>query len=92
MAFELAGVRSGDISSGHRILGTARMPVTIENYEQQLCENFVLLSADARRKLDVIERALRGGPARRLPALRLPGLYRQTWPETILFRWWFLIG
>jgi glycyl-tRNA synthetase beta chain len=48
--FELAGVRSGDISSGHRVLGAERVPVTIENYERVLCENFVLLSAGARRE------------------------------------------
>lgn len=48
--FELAGVRSGDISSGHRILGSARLTVTIENYERTLTGNFVLLSAAARRE------------------------------------------
>jgi glycyl-tRNA synthetase beta chain len=47
--FELAGVRSGAISSGHRILG-AQIPVTIRNYEQMLRENFVLLSAEVRRE------------------------------------------
>ncbi len=47
--FELAGVRSGAISSGHRILG-ARIPVTVRNYEQMLRENFVLLSAEVRRE------------------------------------------
>ena len=33
--FEIAGVASGNESSGHRILGAARFPVTYENYEQQ---------------------------------------------------------
>jgi glycyl-tRNA synthetase beta chain len=47
--FELAGVRSGAITSGHRILG-ARIPVTIENYEGLLRENFVLLPAKVRRE------------------------------------------
>jgi len=51
-----------------------------------------LLSPEASRTLPVIDRALRSGPALRLRALRLPGLYRQTWSETMLFRWWFLIG
>ncbi len=47
--FELAGVHAGDASSGHRILGAARIPVTIENYEASLRHNFVLLSAGDRR-------------------------------------------
>ncbi|MBV8915777.1 MAG: glycosyltransferase family 2 protein [Acetobacteraceae bacterium] len=51
-----------------------------------------LLSAEARRLLSIIDRGLRGGPAARLRALALPGLYRQRWSETILFRWWFLVG
>jgi len=48
--FELAGVQSGDETNGHRRLGLAHIPVTIEDYEQTLRENFVILSADERRK------------------------------------------
>jgi len=51
--FELAGVRSGNESSGHRRLSRDRqgaVPVTIENYEQRLRENFVILSAAQRRR------------------------------------------
>ena len=48
--FEIAGIPSGSQSSGHRILGEARFAVTYENYEQRLRENYVLLSADERRK------------------------------------------
>ncbi len=51
-----------------------------------------LLSAENGRTLAVIDRALHGGIAARAQALRLPGLYRQTWPETALFCWWFLVG
>ncbi|GAC1337295.1 MAG: glycosyltransferase [Acetobacteraceae bacterium] len=51
-----------------------------------------LLSPEARRMLPVLDRGLAGGLLARLRALRLPGLYRQTWQETLLFRWWFLIG
>ncbi len=51
-----------------------------------------LLSGEARRALAVVQRGLSGGVAQRLAALRLPGLCRQTWQETLLFRWWFLIG
>jgi len=48
--FELAGVQSGSVTSGHRRLGAASVPVTVENYEQQLRNNFVILSAAERRK------------------------------------------
>ena len=46
--FEIAGVKSSNLSSGHRTLGKKWFPVTYENYEQQLRENFVILSADER--------------------------------------------
>jgi len=48
--FDLAGVHSGSQSSGHRRLGAASIPVTIETYEQRLRDNFVILSAAERRK------------------------------------------
>ena len=51
-----------------------------------------LLSPESSATLGAIDRALAGGPATRLAALRLPGLLRQTWLETLLFRWWFLTG
>ena len=47
--FEIAGVASGNESSGHRKLGAARFPVTYENFETKLHENFVILSAEERR-------------------------------------------
>ena len=43
--FEIAGVHSGNESSGHRNLGAARFPVTYETYEDKLRDNFVILSA-----------------------------------------------
>jgi glycyl-tRNA synthetase beta chain len=46
--FEIAGVKSGNVTSGHRVLGASRIPVTIENYEQKLRENFVILPAQER--------------------------------------------
>jgi glycyl-tRNA synthetase beta chain len=46
--FDMAGVRSGDVTSGHRILGAAQIPIAIDNYEQKLRENFVILSAQER--------------------------------------------
>jgi glycyl-tRNA synthetase beta chain len=48
--FEIAGIPSGNESSGHRKLGASRFPVTFENYEQKLRENFVILSAEERRE------------------------------------------
>jgi glycyl-tRNA synthetase beta chain len=48
--FEIAGIAAGNESSGHRKLGAARFPVTFENYEQKLRENYVLLSAEEREK------------------------------------------
>jgi len=48
--FEVAGVKSGNVTSGHRILGAAQIPVTIENYEEKLRENFVILSTEKREK------------------------------------------
>lgn len=48
--FEIADVKSGNESSGHRKLGANRFPVTYENFEDKLRANFVILSADERRK------------------------------------------
>ena len=48
--FEIADVKSGNESAGHRKLGKYRFPVTYENFEEQLRANFVILSADERRK------------------------------------------
>ena len=48
--FKIVGVESGNVTSGHRTLGTAQIPVTIENYEQRLRENFVILSHQERKQ------------------------------------------
>jgi len=47
--FEIAGVKSGNASRGHRQLGSSSIPVTIENYESDLRRNFVILSSHERR-------------------------------------------
>jgi glycyl-tRNA synthetase beta chain len=47
--FEIAGVQSGNESSGHRKLGARRFPVTFANYEAKLRENFVIVSAEERK-------------------------------------------
>jgi glycyl-tRNA synthetase beta chain len=49
--FEIAGVVSGRVTSGHRLLGEAAIPVTIADYEPRLRANFVILSAAERRRM-----------------------------------------
>jgi hypothetical protein len=44
-----------------------------------------------RAALAIIQRGQHGGLFARLKALRLPGLSRQTWAETLVFRLWFLL-
>jgi hypothetical protein len=51
-----------------------------------------LLPKSTRRELAVIADALNGSCVDRLKALTLPGLTRQTWLETMVFRAWFLLG
>jgi glycyl-tRNA synthetase beta chain len=47
--FEIGGVRSGNVTRGHRILGASSIPVTIATYESELRKNFVILAAHERR-------------------------------------------
>ena len=47
--FEIAGVRSGNLTSGHRRLGAREVSVTASDYAQRLRENCVILSAEERR-------------------------------------------
>ena len=56
--FEIGGVRSGDMTTGHRLLGKPSILVTIEDFEHQLKSNGVILSADQRR--DKIETEIAG--------------------------------
>jgi glycyl-tRNA synthetase beta chain len=58
--FEIAGVKSGNVSRGHRQLGSSAVPVTFENYESELRKNFVILSSDERRKKIETEAAALG--------------------------------
>jgi len=48
--FEIGGVASGDKTVGHRRLGAAAVSVTPANYAERLRQNFVILSAEERRK------------------------------------------
>jgi glycyl-tRNA synthetase beta chain len=47
--FEIAGVRAGNLTSGHRRLGAREIAVTAADYAQRLRENYVILSAEERR-------------------------------------------
>ncbi len=47
--FEIAGVKSGNVTKGHRILGASSIPVTFATYESELRRNFVILSSAERR-------------------------------------------
>jgi glycyl-tRNA synthetase beta chain len=48
--FELAGVRSGSLTSGHRRLGAREIVITIADYERRLRDHYVILSAEERRQ------------------------------------------
>jgi glycyl-tRNA synthetase beta chain len=47
--FEVAGVRSGNITRGHRKLGSSSILVACRDYEAELRKNFVILSSHERR-------------------------------------------
>ncbi|MEQ1885533.1 MAG: glycine--tRNA ligase subunit beta [Bryobacteraceae bacterium] len=53
--FEIAGVKSGNVTKGHRKLGAASIPVTTANYEAELRKNFVILSSEERRRKIEVE-------------------------------------
>jgi glycyl-tRNA synthetase beta chain len=48
--FEIAGVKSGSVTRGHRKLGSASVPVTFDTYESELRKNFVILPSEERRE------------------------------------------
>ena len=48
--FEIAGVKAGRATSGHRRLGKSRVSVNIANHEEQLEKNYVIVSARKRRQ------------------------------------------
>jgi glycyl-tRNA synthetase beta chain len=48
--FEIGGVKSGNTTVGHRILGKPSISVTIQDFEDQLRTNGVILSANERRE------------------------------------------
>lgn len=48
--FEIAGVRTANVTRGHRRLGKPDIAVTVHNYADRLKANGVILSADERRE------------------------------------------
>jgi glycyl-tRNA synthetase beta chain len=47
--FEIAGVHSGNLTSGHRSLGAREVVVTPADYAERLRDHYVILSAEERR-------------------------------------------
>jgi glycyl-tRNA synthetase beta chain len=80
--FEIASVKSGNVTWGHRRLSRDRKgaTVTVAGYEQTLRENFVILSADERRKK--IEAGLPAG-CKSDPALLDTLVYLTEYPTPI---------
>ncbi len=86
--FEIGGVRSGNISQGHRLLGKAAFPVTIDNFDEQLKANGVILSARERRdKIETEIARLLSGKALKVkpdPDLLHTLIYITEFPTAIL--------
>jgi glycyl-tRNA synthetase beta chain len=79
--FELAGVRAGTLSSGHRRLGSGEIAVTIADYEQRLRDHYVILSAEERR--NKIRRELEGVRVKPDPVLLETLVYLTEYPTPI---------
>jgi glycyl-tRNA synthetase beta chain len=86
--FEIAGVRSGNITVGHRQLGRRKIRVTVSNYEERLRRNYVLVSsAERRNKIQAeIESLLAGKGLRVKPdrALLETLVYLTEYPTALL--------
>jgi len=86
--FELAGVKAGRESFGHRLLAPGRVPVTATGYEEQVRQKRVLVSAAERREVIQrgIEELLRGTGLRARPDAELLDtlVYLTEWPRPIL--------
>jgi glycyl-tRNA synthetase beta chain len=80
--FEIGGVKSGNTTVGHRVLGKASIPITIQDFEQQLRNNGVILSAAERR--DKIESGIKAWRAKPDPDLLHTLVYITEFPTPIL--------
>jgi len=72
--------------------GSAAFKSVLRQNVAALADQPHLLAPSAREQVEVLADALRGGMLDRVRALRMPGLRRQTWPETLVFRLWFVLG
>jgi glycyl-tRNA synthetase beta chain len=80
--FELAGVRSGALTAGHRRLGAREIAVTASDYEQRLRDHYVILSAAERRQ--AIVSTMSGLRIKRDDALLETLTYLTEWPNLIV--------
>ena len=79
--FEIAGVHSGALTSGHRRLGAREIAVTTADYEQRLRDHYVILSAPQRR--EKIRKELAGVRIKPDPALLETLVYITEYPTAI---------
>ena len=79
--FELAGVHSGALSSGHRRLGAREIAVTTGDYVERLRDHYVILSAEERR--EKIRREMAGVAVKSDPALLETLVYLTEFPTAI---------
>jgi glycyl-tRNA synthetase beta chain len=79
--FEIAGVRAGNFTSGHRRLGAREIAVTAADYAQRLRESYVILSAEERR--NKISSALAGIRVKPDPALLETLVYLTEYPTPV---------
>ncbi len=80
--FELAGVRSGALTSGHRRLGAKEIAVTPADYVERLRDHYVILSAEERRNR--IRDGLAGVRVKPDPALLETLVYLTEYPTPIV--------
>jgi glycyl-tRNA synthetase beta chain len=80
--FELAGVRSGALTSGHRRLGAKEIAVTPADYVERLRDHYVVLSAEERRNR--IRGGLAGVRLKPDPALLETLVYLTEYPTPIV--------
>jgi len=79
--FEIAGVRAGNVTCGHRRLGAREVGVTVASYGARLRESYVILSAEERRnKISSALAAIRVKPD---PALLETLVYLTEYPTPV---------
>jgi glycyl-tRNA synthetase beta chain len=80
--FEIGGVKSGNTTVGHRVLGKPSIPVAIQDFDEQLRTNGVILSAAERR--DKIESGIAALHVKPDPDLLHTLVYITEFPTPIL--------